>query len=148
MTEAEGGRLVGQTHHFPVRVYFADTDAAGMVYYANYFRFAERARTEMMRQAGFDHNELYKRLGLLLGVYACDARYVRPAWLDDVIEVRTQVIEVGGASMRLRQDMWREEEEIARLGVRLVCIGSNGKATLLPDDVRDKVQGFIAAEAN
>jgi acyl-CoA thioesterase FadM len=50
--------------------------------------------------------------------------------------------------MRLRQDMWREEEEIARLGVRLVCIGSNGKATLLPDDVRDKVQGFIAAEAN
>jgi len=147
MTEAEGGRLVGRTHHFPVRVYFADTDAAGMVYHSTYFDFAERARTEMMRLAGFDHADLKKRLGLLLGVHACDARYVRPAWLDDVLDVRTEVIELGGASMRLRQDMWRENEEIARLGVRLVCIGSDGKATRLPDDMRDKVRNFLVAEA-
>ncbi len=147
MTEAEGGRLVGQTHHFPVRVYFADTDAAGMVYHSTYFDFAERARTEMMRLVGFDHVGLRKRLGLLLGVHACDARYIRPAWLDDLLDVRTRVIELGGASVRLRQDMWRDDEEIARLCVRLVCIGSDGRTARLPNDMRDTVQDFLAAEA-
>ena len=147
MTKAEGGRLVGQTHHFPVRVYFADTDAAGMVYHSTYFEFAERARTEMMRLAGFDHVDLRRRLGLLLGVHECDAHYLRPAWLDDLLDVRTTVVALGGASMRLRQDMWRDDAEIARLGIRLVCIGSDGKSARLPSAMRDKVRNFLAAEA-
>jgi len=147
MTETETGRLVGRTHHFPVRVYFADTDAAGIVYHATYFAFAERARTEMMRLAGFDHVDLRERLGLLLAVRSCEADYVRPARLDDLLEVRTTVDELGGASMRLRQDVWRGAEEIARMGIRLVCIGPDGKPARLPDDLYDRVRTYLTEEA-
>ena len=79
MTGGESGRLVGRTHHFPVRVYFADTDAAGIVYHAAYLEFAERARTEMMRLAGFDHLDLRARYGLLLGVRSCEIEFFRAA---------------------------------------------------------------------
>jgi acyl-CoA thioester hydrolase len=106
MSADESGCLIGRTHHFPVRVYFADTDAAGLVYHATYFVFAERARTEMMRLAGFDHGDLHKRLGMLLGVRSCQAEYLRPARLDDLLEIRTTIEELAGASLRLRQEVW------------------------------------------
>jgi acyl-CoA thioester hydrolase len=147
MTADQGGRMVGRTHHFPVRVYFADTDAAGMVYHATYFAFAERARTEMMRIAGFDHVSLNRQLGLLLGVRSCDADYLRPARLDDQLEVRTTVAELGGASIRLRQDVWRDNEEIVRMGVRLVCIGADGRTARIPTAMRDKVRTLLSSEA-
>ncbi|HEY1720703.1 MAG TPA: YbgC/FadM family acyl-CoA thioesterase [Magnetospirillaceae bacterium] len=147
MNAEQAGRMVGKTHHFPVRVYFADTDAAGMVYHATYFSFAERARTEMMRMAGFDHVTMNKTLGLLLGVHSCDAEYMRPARLDDLLEMRTSVAELGGASIRLRQDVWRDNEELVRMGVRLVCIGVDGKTARIPNDMRDKVRTLLSSEA-
>lgn len=147
MTGDGSGRLSGRTHCFPVRVYFADTDAAGIVYHATYFEFAERARTEMMRIVGFDHNDLRNRLGLLLGVRACEAEYLRPARLDDLLEIRTTLEELAGASMRLRQDVWRDGDEIARMTVRLACIGADGKPARIPEDVRDTIQGYLTAEA-
>lgn len=147
MMPEQGGRMVGRTHHFPVRVYFADTDAAGMVYHATYFAYAERARTEMMRIAGFDHVSMNKKLGLLLGVHSCDAQYLQPARLDDELEMRTEVTGLGGASIRLRQDVWRDNEELVRMGVRLVCIGMDGKTARIPDDMRDKVRTLLASEA-
>ena len=139
--------MVGRTHHFPVRVYFADTDAAGIVYYANYFAYAERARTEMMRLAGFNHNDLRRQLGLLLAVRSCEADYVRPARLDDLLELRTTVEELGGASMMMRQDVWRESEEIVRMGIRLVCLGADGKPERLPEELHRKIRTFVVKEA-
>ncbi len=147
MTTEQGGRMVGRTHHYPVRVYFADTDAAGMVYHATYFAYAERARTEMMRIAGFDHVTMNTKLGLLLGVHSCDAEYLRPARLDDELEMRTSVAELGGASIRLRQDVWRDNEELVRMGVRLVCIGADGRTARIPGDMRDKVRTLLSSEA-
>ncbi len=147
MTADQGGHMVGRTHHFPVRVYFADTDAAGMVYHATYFAYAERARTEMMRIAGFDHVTMNKKLGLLLGVHSCDAEYLRPARLDDQLEMRTTVAELGGASIGLRQDVWRDNEELVRMGIRLVCIGADGRTAPIPGDMRDKVWTLLSSEA-
>jgi acyl-CoA thioester hydrolase len=147
MTAGERGRLVGRIHHFSVRVYFADTDAAGMVYYATYLAFAERARTEMMRVVGFDHVDLHARLGLLLGVRAVEVDYLKPARLDDLLEVRTSLEEMGGASMRLRQDFWRGDDEIARMTVRLACIGADGRPARIPDEVHAAVQELLIAEA-
>ena len=147
MSGEPSGRLVGRTHYFPVRVYFADTDAAGMVYHATYFEFAERARTEMMRIVGFNHADLRKRLGLLLGVRACDAEYLRAARLDDLLEVRSNLEELAGASMRLRQDVWRGDEEIARMTIRLACIGADGKPARIPDEMRESIQDYLTAEA-
>jgi acyl-CoA thioester hydrolase len=147
MSADESGCLIGRTHHFPVRVYFADTDAAGLVYHATYFVFAERARTEMMRLAGFDHGDLHKRLGMLLGVRSCQAEYLRPARLDDLLEIRTTIEELAGASLRLRQEVWRGEDEIARVAIRLACIGADGRPSRIPDQVRETIQDYLTAEA-
>ena len=147
MTAGESGRMVGRTHHFPVRVYFADTDAAGIVYHATYLAFAERARTEMMRLAGFDHVDLRTRFGLLLGVRSCEIDYLRAARLDDQLEVRTTLEDVAGASMRLRQEVWRAADEIARLNIRLACIGPDGRAARIPDEMREALQNFVITEA-
>jgi acyl-CoA thioester hydrolase len=147
MNDDPRGRLVGRTHHFPVRVYFADTDAGGMVYHATYLDFAERARTELMRIVGFDHVELRKREGILIGVRAVELDYLRPALLDDLLEIRTSLEELGGASMRLRQDVWRGEVEIARISVRLAFIGSDGKPARIPREMQSAIQEIVTAEA-
>ena len=147
MTDDTRGRMVGRTHHFPVRVYYADTDAGGMVYHAVYLNYAERARTEMMRLIGFDHIGLYKRHGILIGVRAAELDYLRPALLDDLLEMRSELEELGGASMRLRQDVWRADQEIARISIRLAFIGADGRPARIPEDMRAAVQEFVTAEA-
>src|SRR5262249_19258454 len=94
------------SHHvFPVRVYYEDTDAAGIVYYANYLKFAERARTEMLRAHGFEHGGI--GAGLAFAVRSCAVDYLRPARLDDALEVRTRITRVGGASLEADQDICR-----------------------------------------
>lgn len=147
MTAELSGRLVGRTHHFPVRVYYADTDAAGLVYHSVYLEFAERARTEMMRLVGFDHIGLRERQGLVLPVHSCEVEFLKPARLDDLLDVRTTVEEVGGASLRLRQEVWRDSEELVRMGVRLACINAEGKPARIPDAMRDTVRNFLSEEA-
>ena len=85
-------------HVYPVRVYYEDTDAGGVVYHSNYLRFAERARTELLREAGIDHVTLMTENGLMFAVRRCEAEYVKPARLDDALEVRTRCFEATGAS--------------------------------------------------
>src|SRR5215475_9711398 len=96
---ATGAALTPHLHR--VRVYFEDTDAGGMVYYANYLKFAERARTEMLRDAGFSHAEMVARDGLMLVVRRCVAEYHRSARLDDELTVETRVAGLAGASILL-----------------------------------------------
>ena len=73
------GTVQGDVHHFPLRVYYEDTDAAGIVYYANYLKFAERARTEMLRLLGFEHGEMRRDSGRAFAVRHCSADYLAPA---------------------------------------------------------------------
>ena len=139
--------VLPQQHRFPIRVYFADTDAGGMVYHARYLEFAEKARTEMMRTLGFDHVELKRQYDMLIGVRSVEAEYLRPALLDDLLEVRTSLGELGGASMRIRQEVWRGEEEIARLLVRLAFIGGDGKPARIPEPLLAAIRGLLKTEA-
>jgi len=90
-------------HVYALRVYYEDTDAGGVVYYANYLRFAERARTEALRALGIPHAELVEQFSLMFVVRRVEMDYLRPARLDDSLVVVTEVEEVGGASVRLRQ---------------------------------------------
>jgi len=85
----------GAVHSMPLRVYYEDTDAAGIVYYANYLKFAERGRTEMMRELGFAHSEIAKEIGTLFTVRRCSIDYRAPARLDDALTVDTRVVEIG-----------------------------------------------------
>ena len=92
---ASSGTFDGTTHVFPLRVYYEDTDAAGIVYYANYLKFAERARTELMRLLGAEHRTMMAEDGIGFAVRAVAAEYLQPARLDDAIAVHTRVERVG-----------------------------------------------------
>src|SRR5262245_58078117 len=97
-------------HVFPVRVYYEDTDAAGIVYYVNYLKFAERARTEMLRLLGREQQQMMETDGVAFAVKSARIEYFRPARLDDALEVRTGLVEVGGASLKVRQRIVRSGE--------------------------------------
>jgi len=130
------GWMIGGVHVYPIRVYYEDTDVGGVVYYANYLKFAERARTEMLRLIGFPHGEMMEHDGCAFAVRRCEADYIRPARFDDYLEVHTDNIDIEAASLWLDQRVKRDGGDVAVLRVRLACIGRNGKPARLPAGVR------------
>jgi acyl-CoA thioester hydrolase len=128
----------GATHSWPIRVYYEDTDAGGVVYYANYLKFAERARTELLRTGGFDHTALLQDHGVQIVVRNCTAEYILPARLDDALEVRSQITTMGGVSFTIRQEILRPATDEPRTSplvvveVRLACIDADFKPARIP----------------
>ncbi len=123
-------------HVFPVRVYYEDTDAAGIVYYVNYLKFAERARTEMLRLLGRQQQAMMEKDGVAFAVKSARIEYFRPARLDDALEVRTGLVEVAGASLKVRQRIFRSGELLADMLIRLAVMDRHGRPTRLPADIR------------
>jgi acyl-CoA thioester hydrolase len=109
-------------HRYTVRVYYEDTDAGGVVYHANYLRFAERARTEALRVMGIPHAELVERHGMMFMVRRAEVDYVRPARPDDLLVIETETLTVGGASLSLRQTVLGPEGPCAVLRIGLACV--------------------------
>ena len=94
-------------HSFPVRVYYEDTDAGGIVYYANYLRFAERARTEALRLCGFDQSDLMSDHQMAFVVRRCNVDFLKPAMLDDLLTIETRLTDISKVSMGMRQAIMR-----------------------------------------
>ena len=124
------------THICPVRVYYEDTDAEGIVYHANYLKFAERGRTEMLREAGIEHRELLQEHGIAFAVRNMSADYVKPARLDDALTVHSRLLDLRGASMSAEQIVRRADEDLVRLSVRLACIDRQGRPARMPPTLR------------
>lgn len=139
------GRIENGVHVLPLRVYYEDTDAAGIVYHANYLRFAERARTEFLRLAGANHSEMRASSGAAFAVRDCSIEYFVPAVLDDALEVRTRMLAVSGATLRAEQSIWRGEIEITRLTLRIACLGPSLRPTRVPRAVRTALSALSAA---
>ena len=125
-------------HRWQMRIYYEDTDLAGIVYYANYLRFIERARTEWVRALGVDQVAL-KAEGIVFAVRRVEADYLAPARFDDVVEVRTVVRGVTGARIVLGQDIWRGDQRLFASVVTLVALTDAGQPTRLPKVIRDKL---------
>ncbi len=142
------GRLEGWAHRYPLRVYYADTDAGNIVYHAAYLNFAERARTEMMRLFGLNHIQLRDESGLLFAVRSCEIDYRRPARLDDSLEIVSNVTHLGGASLHNVQTVMRDGEDLVRLVIRLVCMHQDGHAMRIPAIIREKLQDFLSEKAD
>lgn len=136
------GALDGAEHVYRLRVYLEDTDAVGIVYYASYLRMAERARTEMLRLLGADHAGMMRDDGLALAVRACAIDYLAPARLDDVLEIRSALVEIGGASLRARQTVRRDGAMLARIDLRLACVTEIGRPARFPARLRSALAGF------
>jgi acyl-CoA thioester hydrolase len=135
MTEA------ARTHVFPLRVYWEDTDAAGIVYYANYLKFMERARSDLVRRAGVDQAELLREDGIMFPVRRCEVDYLSPARLEDELEVVTTVRKLGGASIDLDQDIRAGGRLLVKGRVRLGCVHVSGRPSRMPGPVREALSG-------
>ena len=115
------------------RVYYEDTDAAGIVYYANYLKFAERARTEWLRSLGFEQAALLANEGTGFVVRHCEIDFQAPAKLDDLLSVETCLQEAGKVRMTQRQTIMRGGKPLALLTVKLACMNHKGKPTRWPE---------------
>ena len=133
---------IGAVHTWPLRVYYEDTDVAGVVYYANYLKFAERARTEVLFAAGIDQMRLRDEEDVVFAVRACNADYLRPARLGDLIAVETSVEKIGGASFVLRQTVVKDGVNLVVMQITLVCMHGDGRATRVPEEVRAVLQSM------
>lgn len=113
-------------HRYGVRVYYEDTDAGGIVYHAGYLRYAERGRTEALREMGIPHADMSQHFGLMFVVRRVEVDYLHPARLDDSLIVETSATEVGGASVTLRQEVVGPAGLCAGLTIRLACVAPGG----------------------
>ena len=136
MSAPTSGRIIDGAHVLPLRVYYEDTDAAGIVYYANWLRFLERGRTELLRVLGQEHSDLREVRGVSWVVRRCAIDYLKPARLDEAIEVVTSCSELRGASLDMVQQARRGEETLVRAELTVACMGTGGRPVRLPPHVR------------
>lgn len=127
------------SHNSKIRVYYEDTDAGGVVYYANYLKYAERARTEMLRSIGVEQTKLKESEGVLFVVRHAEIDLIKPARLDDLLEVTTEVVEVSKASMTMEQSISSDQYKCAEVKVKIACINEAFKPTRIPESVTEKL---------
>jgi acyl-CoA thioester hydrolase len=130
------GRIEGGHHVLPLRVYYEDTDAAGIVYYANWLRFLERGRTEMLRLLGQEHSALRAEKNVNWVVRRCAIDYLKPARLDETIDVVTSCGELRGASLDMLLEARRGADVLVRAALVVACMGDGGRPTRLPPDLK------------
>ena len=124
--------------YWPARVYWEDTDAGGVVYYANYLRFMERARTEYLRQAGVEQDDLRADQGVIFVVVSADISYRSPARFNDALEISVDLTEVKNASMTFSQEVSRSGELLCRAIVRVGCVSADTfKPSRLPRGLKE-----------
>lgn len=140
------GRIEGETHILPVRVYFEDTDCAGVVYHANFLKFCERGRSDFIRLLGIDAKSLAspeQGEPAVFVVRRVEIDYLKPGRMDDVLEIVTSCVEIGSASLVLQQDVRRDGTLLARARVSVVLVSSAGKPQRLGALVRNALQRFV-----
>ena len=125
-----------------VRVYYEDTDAAGIVYYANYLRFIERGRTELLRTLGHDQNELMQG-GIAFAVRSVNAEFLKPARLDDLLTIHTAIAKLGRAQVSFAQRVLRDNELLLDAKIRVACIDPvRGKPVRMPRALYDQLSAL------
>lgn len=131
------------THTHPIRVYYEDTDLAGIVYYANYLKFIERGRTEWITSLGVDQGRMLSAQGVVFAVRRIEADYLRPARFGEDLVVTTEVTGLTGARIMLEQAVLRTGETLFRCAVVLICLSIAGGAVRVPEIVRRALSGTV-----
>ncbi|HYK80564.1 MAG TPA: tol-pal system-associated acyl-CoA thioesterase [Micropepsaceae bacterium] len=142
--EPTGGWFEGRTHVLPIRVYYEDTDFSGVVYHANYLRFMERGRSEFLRISGAGHRGLFAGSEpLVWAVRRMMIDFDRAARMEDALTVRTSVLELAGARMRLDQSVARMGDILAKATVEVCVITLDGRPRRVPASTRKKLEIFL-----
>jgi acyl-CoA thioester hydrolase len=128
---------------WPIRVYHEDSDAAGIVYYANYLKFMERARTEWLRDMGFEQTQLKQQHNLIIVVRKISIDYLKPALFNDLLHIKTRIIQRGKASMTMAQEVLRDTEILCTAAVKVAAINvNNQRPQPFPPDILKALQKF------
>ena len=140
-TDTIKGKLFeDKTFSFPIRIYYEDTDAGGIVYYANYLKYAERARTEFLRHLGINQQEMLKNQECGFVVRNCNIGYKSPARLDDALNITCKVTELKGASLKMEQKLYRENTVICEIEITLVFLSL---ATMRPSKIPAEIGSLL-----
>jgi len=142
------GFIAGREHRLPLRIYYEDTDFSGVVYHANYVRYLERGRSEFIRAVGASHSSLMAaKMPVTFMVSALDLRFVRPARIDDRLEIRTTVELARGARIACRQRIVRSGETILEADVENVCVSLDGRPRRVPAEVLQRMAAYLPGAA-
>ena len=147
------GRIEGQVHKLPIRVYYEDTDFSGIVYHANYLRYAERGRSDFLRLAGVHHAALFEGDDpIAFAVHRMEIDFLKPARIDDELEVRTRYVRASGARIEADQEIVRlpgeaggEEEPLWRARVMAAVLDGAGRPRRLPSQVREALAPLVSS---
>ncbi len=140
------GHFAGKTHRYAVRVYFEDTDLGGVVYHANYLRFMERARSDMLRSAGIDQRAAFVAGEGVYAIRDMTIRYHRPATLDDALRVDSRLLALRGATCTIAQMIWRGDTLLVEAEVLAAFITPDGRARRQPAAWRDMLQQYVIGD--
>ena len=121
------------------KVYYEDTDSGGVVYYANYLKFFERARTDAITSLGFSNNKLVEKFGIYIVVKSCNLNFLNPAKLEDKLNIISKVLEVKNVSIKMRQNIFVNESMIVEAEILLASINKVGKPSKLPDEFKNQL---------
>ena len=137
----KGQLFEDKTFSFPIRIYYEDTDAGGIVYYANYLKYAERARTEFLRHLGINQEEMLKNLSLGFVVRYCNINYKSPAKLDDALNITCKITELKGASLKMEQKLYHGDTILSEIEIGLVFLSlPSMRPTKIPPEISNLFQ--------
>ena len=125
---------------FTVKIYYEDTDAGGVVYYANYLKFLERARSEAIYSLGYTNSSILERFGVLLIVKSCNIEYKKSAKFEDTLEIISEIISFTKTSFIMEQCISKDNEIISEAEIHLVSVDKKGKPTKIPEELKEKLQ--------
>ena len=129
--------MVALVHHWPIRIYYEDTDSGGVVYHSNYLKFMERARTEWLRDFEIDQKALKDNLNLMFVVHEIDIKFMRPAVFNDEIEVQTKLEKLGSVKIELEQKIFRSSEILIESRVVVASVNSiSMKPMRIPNEIK------------
>ena len=131
---------MGNKFSFTVKVYYEDTDAGGVVYYANYLKYLERARSEAIYSLGYTNSSILERFGVLLIVKSCNIEYKKPARFEDTLEIISEIKSFTKTSFLMKQSILRNNEIISDAEIHLVSVDKNGKPSKIPEDLKKKLE--------
>lgn len=137
--------MTGITETFQLRIYYEDTDHGGVVYYANYLKFMERARSEFLRSAGLELDAIKDEFGVMFAVTEAHVFYHSPALFNDLLSVESSLVEMRGVRIAFRQCIYRQSDRtlLTEGNIRLACINDDGKVRRIPPPVANKLRNYL-----
>ena len=132
-----------KTFTFKLKVYYEDTDAGGVVYYANYLKFMERARSDALKNLGFTNKSLIEENGTYIIVKSCNINYIKPALLEDDLEIKSNIKEITKTSFFMSQKVFKGDDQISEAEVHLVTINKRGRPVKIPEMFKKELEKLI-----